>query len=122
MIRRALFAVLISTLGIQSAVAVCNVAGPHYSLTSDTVEWMLIIASGQSCTQGLRLRTTALETVAVTAEAQHGQVAVRGSGWPVAVRTADAPRPLDHQLTERTSPPAPRHLYWPRWALPSASA
>jgi hypothetical protein len=81
MIRRALFAVLISTLGIQSALAVCNVAGPHYSLTSDTVEWMLIIASGQSCTQGLRLRTTALETVAVTAEAQHGQVAVRGSGF-----------------------------------------
>ena len=28
-------------------------------------------------------------------------VAVRGCGWPVAVRTADAPRPLDHPLTER---------------------
>jgi hypothetical protein len=29
----------------------------------------------------VRLRATALDTVAVTAEAQHGQVAVRGSGF-----------------------------------------
>ena len=34
-------------------------------------------------------------------------LAVRGPGRPVAVRTADAPGPMDHQLTERTGWPAP---------------
>jgi hypothetical protein len=81
MIRRALFAVLISALGMQSALAVCNVAGPPYNLTSDTVEWMLIIASGQSCTRGLRSRTAVLDSVAVTTVAQHGYVVIRGSGF-----------------------------------------
>ena len=33
-------------------------------------------------------------------------LAVRGPGRPAAVRTADAARPLDHQLTERTGRPA----------------
>ena len=35
------------------------------------------------------------------------RVATRGLRRPVAVRTADAPRRLDHQLTERTVEPAP---------------
>jgi hypothetical protein len=81
MIRRALFALLISGLGVQSASAICNVSGPRYGLTSDTVDWTLIIVSGRSCTQGLRLRSTAVDTVTVTETAQHGQVLVRGSGF-----------------------------------------
>ena len=49
-------------------------------------------------------------------------LAVRGPGRPVAVRTADAPGPLDHQLTERTGWPAPVPLgagvagAWAAWA------
>jgi hypothetical protein len=81
MTRRALLALLISGLGVHSASAICNITGPRYSLTSDTVDWMLTIVSGQSCTQGLRLRATAVDTVTVSEKAQHGQVLVRGSGF-----------------------------------------
>jgi len=66
---------------VHSASAICNITGPRYSLTSDTVDWMLTIVSGQSCTQGLRLRATAVDTVTVSEKAQHGQVLVRGSGF-----------------------------------------
>ena len=78
---RALLALLISAAGVQSALAICNIVGPHYGLTSDTVDWTLTIASGQFCTQGLRLRTTAVDTVTITEVARHGQVVVRGSGF-----------------------------------------
>jgi hypothetical protein len=78
---RALLALLISATGVQSASAICNIAGPHYGLASDTVDWTLTIVSGQSCIQGLRLRTTAVDTVTVTDAARHGQVLVRGSGF-----------------------------------------
>jgi|SRR5579864_352879 len=81
MVRRTLLAVLISGLALQSASAICNVTGPRYTLNSDTVEWTLSIVSGQSCAQGLRLRTTAVDSVTVTEMAQHGQVLVRGSGF-----------------------------------------
>jgi hypothetical protein len=81
MIQRLLFALLISGLGVHSALAICNVSGPRYSLTSDTVEWTLIIVSGQSCTQGLRLRATAVDSISVTEMPQHGQALVRGPGF-----------------------------------------
>ena len=81
MIRRALLALLISGLGVHSASAICNITGPRYSLTSDTVDWTLTIVSGQSCTQGLRLRTTAVDVVTITEAARHGLVLVRGSGF-----------------------------------------
>jgi len=81
MIRRALLALLISGLGVHSASAICNISGPRYTLTSDQVDWTLTIVSGQSCSQGLRLRATAVDTVTITEMAQHGQVLVRGSGF-----------------------------------------
>jgi len=78
---RALLALLIFAAGVQSASAICNIAGPRYGLTSDTVDWTLTIVGGQSCTQGLRLRTTAVDAVTITEAARHGEVLVRGSGF-----------------------------------------
>jgi hypothetical protein len=81
MIRRLLFALLISGLSVHSASAICYVGGPRPSLTSETVEWMLTIVRGQSCTQGVRTRFIEVDKVTVTEMAQHGQVLVRGTGF-----------------------------------------
>jgi len=67
--------------GAQLAMAGCDIVGPQYKLTSDTVDWLMTIGTGQNCIQGLRLRTATLDVVIIASPAQHGELAIRGSGF-----------------------------------------
>jgi hypothetical protein len=59
----------------------CDTVGPQYKLASDIVDWTMTIGAGQNCIQGLRLRTATLDAVIIASAAQHGELAIRGSGF-----------------------------------------
>jgi len=44
----------------------CVTQAPRYALTSDTVDWSIQVASGQSCVRGLRLGNVVVEKVSLT--------------------------------------------------------
>ena len=44
----------------------CVTQAPRYALTSDTVDWSIQVASGQSCVRGLRLGNVVVEKVNLT--------------------------------------------------------
>jgi hypothetical protein len=44
----------------------CVIQGPRYALASDTVDWSIQVASGQSCVRGLRLGDVLVETLSLT--------------------------------------------------------
>ncbi len=68
--------------GVLSAKAAdCFPTGPHPQLDSETVDWTIVITSGQSCLRGLRSRAMTLESVAVSAPAKFGEATVQGYGF-----------------------------------------
>ena len=69
-------------LGGRSAEAGdCVPAGPGAQLNSETVDWTIVITSGQTCLRGLRARAMTIEGVVVTAPAKIGQATVLGYGF-----------------------------------------
>jgi len=60
---------------------VCVSQAPHYSLTSDTVDWSIQLASGQSCVRGLRSGNIVLERVTLTTPPKSGKVQLVGPGF-----------------------------------------
>jgi hypothetical protein len=50
-------------------------------LTSDTVDWSIQVASGQSCVRGLRLGNVVVEKVSLTTPPKSGNVRLEGPGF-----------------------------------------
>lgn len=68
--------------GAQSAKAGdCVPAGPPANLDSKSVDWKIVIPSGQTCLRGLRSGTMILESVTISAPAKFGEAMVRGYGF-----------------------------------------
>jgi Bacterial Ig domain len=59
----------------------CVSQAPHYSLTSDTVDWSIQVASGQSCVRTLRSGNIVLERVTLTTPPKSGKVQLVGPGF-----------------------------------------
>jgi|HubBroStandDraft_6_1064221.scaffolds.fasta_scaffold2347583_1 hypothetical protein len=75
-------AVLVIFLPIRSALALqCFLGGPPYQLSSDTVEWSMTIASGQSCIRGLRTPFVVLDEIKLVSAPQWGQVTLEGPAF-----------------------------------------
>ena len=69
-------------VGVLSAKAGdCVPAGPRAQLDSETVDWTIVITSGQTCLRGLRSRAMTLESVVVSAPAKFGETTVQGYGF-----------------------------------------
>ena len=56
-------------------------SGPEFQLKSDTVEWAMKIASGQTCIRGLRSGAVSSITVELISPPQSGKVTVLGPGF-----------------------------------------
>lgn len=56
-------------------------AAPPFQFKSDAVEWSMEIASGTSCTRGLKLGPTNITDVKLIAPPQSGQVAIKGPSF-----------------------------------------
>ena len=69
-------------VGVHSAKAGdCVPAGPPAKLDFESVDWTIVIASGQTCLRGLRSGAMILESVAVSAPAKFGEATVQGYGF-----------------------------------------
>jgi hypothetical protein len=53
-------------------------AAPRFQLSSDAVEWAMQIASGTTCTRGLKLGSTNITDVKLIAPPQSGKVDIKG--------------------------------------------
>ena len=56
-------------------------AAPRFQLSSDTVEWTMQIASGTTCTRGLKLGSTNIKDVKLIAPPQSGKVDIQGPSF-----------------------------------------
>ena len=56
-------------------------ASPPFQLSSDTVEWTMQIASGTTCTRGLKLGPVNIIGVKLIAPPPFGQVAIKGPSF-----------------------------------------
>jgi len=65
----------------------CLISGPRYELATDTVEWSMKIARGQSCTRGLRFSNVAIEHVKLVSSPQSGRVTLQGPGFAYTARS-----------------------------------
>jgi hypothetical protein len=54
---------------------------PPYALKSDAVNWEMHIASGKTCTKGLKYGSVAISNVKLTAPPEFGKVTVQGPGF-----------------------------------------
>ena len=54
---------------------------PPYALKSDAVNWEMQIASGKTCTKGLKYGSVAISNVKLTAPPEFGKVTVQGPGF-----------------------------------------
>ena len=60
---------------------ICAIQAPRYALTSDTVDWSIHVASGQSCVRGLRFGDVLVEKVSLTTPPKSGNVQLEGPGF-----------------------------------------
>ena len=71
--------IVLITFGVRAACAgECIVSGPPYQLQSDTVEWQMNIASGQSCVHGVRFNNVVNPTIKIISPPKFGQVTLLG--------------------------------------------
>jgi Bacterial Ig domain len=61
-------------------------ATPPFRLNSDTVEWTMQIASGSTCTHGLKLGSTNITAVKLIAPPQSGKVDIKGPSFSYAAK------------------------------------
>jgi hypothetical protein len=85
-------------LGIISSATMLFLAAPAFAdaclfqprrpfqLSSDTVEWTMLIASGRTCTQGLRLGSMNITSVKLIAPPQSGKVDIKGPSFSYAAK------------------------------------
>ena len=77
-------ALLLALLGdVRGAAAQSCVViqAPRYSLKSDTVDWLIKIASGRSCVRGVRFGNIEIEPIKLLAPPKSGQVTLEGPGF-----------------------------------------
>ena len=81
------FLVLLS-LGVRAADAgECVISGPPYRLQSDTVEWQMNIASGQSCIRGIRFSDVVNPAITIISPPKFGQVTLLGPAFSYAAKS-----------------------------------
>ena len=69
-------------IGVRSATAGdCVPAGPLPNLNSETLNWKIVIPSGQTCLRGLRSGAMLIESVTINSPAKVGEVTVTGYGF-----------------------------------------
>jgi hypothetical protein len=85
-------------LGIISSATMLFLAAPAFAdaclfqprrpfqLSSDTVEWSMLIASGRTCTQGLRFGSINITSVKLIAPPQSGKVDIKGPSFSYAAK------------------------------------
>ena len=56
----------------------CLPAGPSPKLDSETLDWTILIPSGQTCLRGLRSGAMLIQSVAISAPAKIGAVTIQG--------------------------------------------
>jgi hypothetical protein len=56
-------------------------ASPPFQFKSDAVDWTMQIASGTTCTRGLKLGPTNITNVKLIAPPQSGEVAIKGPSF-----------------------------------------
>ena len=56
---------------------------PPYALKSDAVNWEMHIASGKTCTKGLKYGSVAISNVKLTAPPEFGKVTVQGQDFHI---------------------------------------
>jgi Protein of unknown function (DUF1565) len=82
-------------LGMSTAAAEpCQISGPRYSLTSDTVEWSMVIERGHSCIRGVRFANVIFQSLKLISTPQYGKLELQGPGFAYSAR-ADAGGPTD---------------------------
>jgi hypothetical protein len=54
---------------------------PPFQLSSDAVEWTMQIASGTTCTRGLKFRSTNIKDVKLIVPPQSGKVDIKGPSF-----------------------------------------
>src|SRR6516164_5911736 len=59
----------------------CQINGPRYSLTSDTVEWSMVIQRGYSCIRGMRFGDVIFRSLKLVSKPQYGKIELRGPGF-----------------------------------------
>ena len=67
--------------GHGASAQTCLVDAPRYSLTGDTVSWVMTIASGRSCLHGVRFANVQFERLELLSPPQSGVVELQGSGF-----------------------------------------
>jgi hypothetical protein len=73
-------ALLLFSVSAFADSCVFSAAAP-FQLTSDTVDWTMQIASGRSCTRGLKLGPVNISEVKLLASPQSGQVVIKGPSF-----------------------------------------
>jgi hypothetical protein len=73
-------ALLLFSVSAIADSCVFSAAAP-FQLTSDTVDWTMQIASGRSCTRGLKLGPMNISGVKLVASPQSGQVVIKGPSF-----------------------------------------
>jgi hypothetical protein len=67
--------------GLSAKAGDCVPAGPPAQLESETVDWTIVIRSGETCLRGLRSNAMTLESVVVSAPAKFGEATVERYGF-----------------------------------------
>ena len=76
------------SLGFGTAhAAECYISGPRYQLRSDTVEWRMQIAGGQTCIRGIRFNNVEFASIKLIAPPQSGRVALLGPAFSYTAKT-----------------------------------
>lgn len=64
----------------------CVVDSPRYNLNEDTVSWSMAIASGRTCSRGVRFGNVTIEGLKLVSSPQSGQVVLHGPGFTYAAK------------------------------------
>ena len=76
------------SLGVRAVYAgECVISGPPYRLQSDTVEWRMNIASGQSCIRGVRFNNVVNPAIKIISPPKFGQVTLLGPAFSYAAKS-----------------------------------
>ena len=60
---------------------------PPYALKSDAVNWEMQIASGKTCTKGLKYGSVTISALKLTAPPEFGKVTLQGPGFSYTAKT-----------------------------------
>jgi hypothetical protein len=65
----------------QEPATSCFLNGPWYWLNSDSVDWRMSLARGQSCLRGVRHNLVTLDEIKLILPPENGRVTVEGPGF-----------------------------------------